>query len=365
MKVNLLQFENFRNLKNSSIKPCENLNVIYGENAQGKTNILEAIWLFCGGHSFRNNKENELINYDKNFYKLEMNFDAFQREQKVKIIFSDGKKRIFINDIEKKSSSYLTEIFSAVVFSPDHLDLIKDNPKIRRKFLDTAICQQKIKYAYYLSKYQKILSQRNTLLKDIYSNKNLEDTLDIWDDILCDFGAKIILDRINYVNKLKEVAKKYHDGISNKKEILNISYQSCINFSKHETEESIKERLLDLLRKNKNDDIRYGYTNIGPHREDLLIEINNKSTKTYASQGQQRSAVLSLKLSEAQLLYDTKGEKPIILLDDVLSELDNARQDYLLNKIKDYQVFITCCEENNKLSIKNGKIFRINNGEIN
>lgn len=366
MIINNLSFENFRNLQDKKISFNKNMNVIYGDNAEGKTNLLEALWLFCGGHSFRNNKESELIKFNEDFYKLRAEFYSNNREQNAEIryIENKNKKQVFINDIEKKSSSYLTEVFSSVVFFPDHLDLIKDTKSKRRKFLDTAICQQNVKYATKLSLYNKTLKQRNTLLKDIYIHKELKDTVSIWDEYLSIYGAKIIKERYEYIKKLKEIAKKYHFGISNNKEELNLTYLSDVEINETYDIKKIKEELYIKLNESLNDDIRYGHTNIGPHRDDMLVEINNISAKTFASQGQQRSAVLSLKLSEAELLYIKNDERPIILLDDVLSELDNKRQDYLLNEIKDYQVFVTCCEKSNKEQLKNGKIFFVNEGNI-
>lgn len=364
MKIDKLQFENFRNLINGSISPCEGINVFYGNNAQGKTNLLEAIWLFCGGHSFRNNKENELIKFNEKFYKLSMKFFSHDRDQKAEIIFQNGKRKIKINGIERNKSSYLTEIFSAIVFFPDHLDLIKNNPGIRRNFLDTAICQQRVKYAISLGKYKNILNQRNALLKESYTHRELRDTIFIWDDILAQSGALILKERIEYIKKLKIKANEYHKGISDNKENLEIKYLTKLDISEDDDEYIIKEKFLNELKNTVDEDIRYGHTGIGPHRDDILISINGKSAKTYCSQGQQRSAVLSMKLSEAKLLSERNDEKPVILLDDVLSELDSKRQDYLLNRIEGYQVFVTCCEKSNKEQLKNGKVFYIENGEV-
>lgn len=364
MKVKRLEFENFRNLNTDEIIPDEGVNVIYGENAQGKTNLLECIWLFCGGHSFRGAKESELIAFEKEFFKIKMEFNSFDRDQSAEIRFLNGKKQIFLNEVEKSSSSYLTEVFSAVVFSPEHLTLIKRGPSLRRKFLDGAICQQKIKYASALSKYNQIINQRNALLKDIYKHKELKDTLQIWDDSLCVCGAVVLKERIDYIKKLKEYAKEYHFGISFDKETLDIEYISNAGVCENDSIETIREKLNKAYQKSRNEDYHTGYTNIGPHRDDMDIKINSISAKTYGSQGQQRSAVLSIKLAEATLLSEKNEEKPIILLDDVLSELDSKRQDFLLNKIDSYQTFVTCCEESNKEQLKKGKIFSIQNGVI-
>ena len=364
MIVKDLQFENFRNLSDTHIVPCEKVNVIYGDNAQGKTNLLEAIWLFCGGHSFRGAKESELIKFEKDFFSLNMKFFSYNREQTAKIKFFQNKKQIEINNVERNSSSYLTEVFSAVVFSPEHLTLIKRGPMLRRKFLDAAISQQKISYAVYLSKYNQIINQRNALLKDIYKHKELKETLQIWDDSLVLYAAKIIKERLEYIKKLKIYAKKFHLGISFSKENLDLYYISNAQIDENDDESVIRDKLSKAYKKSRFDDYHIGYTTVGPHRDDMDIKINDISVRTFGSQGQQRSAVLSLKLGEAQLLKEKREETPIILLDDVLSELDSKRQDFLLNKIEEYQVFVTCCEKSNKEQLKNGKVFYIENGNV-
>ena len=365
MIVKKLRFENFRNLTNNEIIPCEKVNVIYGDNAQGKTNLLEAIWLFCGGHSFRGSKENELIHFEDSFFKLTMDFYSCDRDQSAEIAFSQNKKKIKLNGVDKNSSSYLTEVFSCVVFSPENMTLIKRGPSLRRKFLDGAICQQRIRYAAALSKYNQIINQRNALLKDIFKHKELKDTLPIWDDSLCITGAILLKERMEYIKSLKVYAQKFHNDISQCKEILDIEYISTADVNEEDSIEVITEKLRNAYQKSRNDDYHTGYTNVGPHRDDMDIKINGISAKTFGSQGQQRSAVLSLKLAQAQMLFEKNNEKPVILLDDVLSELDSKRQDFLLNKVDGYQVFVTCCEESNKEQLKNGKIFYINNGEVN
>lgn len=364
MIVKSLSFENFRNLKNNKIFPCDSVNVIYGENAQGKTNLIEAIWLFCGGHSFRSSKENEMTGFEKDFFKLRMDFFSEDREQNAEILYYQNKKNIKINEVEKNSSAYLTEKFSAVVFSPEHLTLIKSGPQIRRKFIDAAVCQQNIRYASLLSKYQQILNQRNALLKDINRHKELLEVLSIWEDTLCSAGALILKERIDYIRKIREKAKEIHFGISHDKEELDIEYLSTCGAEETDDIQTLTEKLRKAVADSREEDIRFGNTSIGPHRDDLDIKINELSCRRFASQGQQRSAVLSLKLTEANLLFKSRGERPVILLDDVLSELDSKRQDFLLNKVSGYQVFVTCCEESPKEQLKKGKIFYVDNGEI-
>ena len=364
MIVKSLQFENYRNLKNNIIHPADNVNVIYGENANGKTNLIEAIWLFCGGHSFRGSKDSELISFDQDLFRLRMEFYAQDRDQTAQIIFDKNKKLIKINEVEKNSSSYLTEVFSAVVFSPEHLSLIKQGPNVRRRFLDAAICQQRIRYASLLAQYHRIINQRNALLKDIYKNKELKETLSIWDDSLSIVGAQIIRERFGYIRQLRSASKVYHSGISGEKEELDITCLCTAKAEENDSVEVIRDKLRNAFYSSRHEDYHTGYTSVGPHRDDIDIKINGISARRFASQGQQRSAVLSMKLSEADLLYRQNGERPVILLDDVLSELDNKRQDFLLNKVEDYQVFVTCCEESNKEQLQRGKVFYVDNGEI-
>ncbi len=364
MKVSALKFENYRNLKNNIIEPCEGVNIIYGNNAQGKTNLLEALWLFCGGHSFRAAKDSEVINWDKTFARLEVKFFGQDREQKAKITFQNNKKKVEINGVEKTSAAALIEKYCAVVFSPEHLNLIKRGPSQRRKFIDSAICREKLKNAVILSKYNRLLNQRNSLLKDIHKRPSLEETLVIWDEPLIKYGAMLVKQRIEYVKMLSQLSGVYHRGISRGSELLEIRYVSSADIESDDDIKIIEEKLRKKIEDNKKEDIRTGVTNFGAHRDDIEILINKKNAKSFASQGQQRSAVLSLKLAEAAVLTQRMGEKPIILLDDVLSELDAGRQDFLINELTDCQVFITCCEKSNKEQLKKGKIFYINNGEI-
>ena len=364
MKVIAVKFENYRNLKNDIIQPCDGVNIIYGDNAQGKTNLLEGIWLFCGGHSFRSAKDSEVIRWDENFARLEMRFFGQEREQTAKLIFTGNKKQLEINGVEKKSAAALIEKFCAVVFSPEHLNLIKRGPSQRRKFIDSAICREKLQNAVILSKFNRVLVQRNSLLKDIYRRPSLENTLSVWDEPLIQNGAMLIKKRMDYVEMLSQRAKIYHDGISKNSEKLEIKYISSIDAEMSDRTDEIAEKFRKKLNENRKDDIRTGVTNFGPHRDDIEILINGKNTRAFGSQGQQRSAVLSLKLAEASVLKERMGEEPVILLDDVLSELDSKRQDFLLNELKDCQVFITCCEKSNKEQLKEGKIFLLKNGEV-
>ena len=344
--------------------PCEGVNVIYGDNAQGKTNMIEAIWLFCGGHSFRTARDSEVIRWDKSFAVLEMDFFGQGREQSARITLSGRKKSVVINGVEKNSASSLIERFCAVVFSPGHLNLIQRGPGERRRFIDSAICREKLQNAVILSKYNRMLNQRNTLLKDIARKPTLADTLEIWDQQLIHYGSLLIRKRLDYMKMLSEKAAAFHSGISKGREELRIRYLSTVDVLQEDDLDTIRSKFGEKFKANRKNDIHLGVTLAGPHRDDIEILINGKNAKSFASQGQQRSAVLSLKLAEAAVLRERMGEEPVILLDDVLSELDSGRQDFLLNELKNCQVFITCCEKQNKEQLKRGTVFYVSKGSV-
>lgn len=357
--IQKISFENYRNLKNNLFIPSQGINVIYGDNAQGKTNLIEAIWLFTGGRSFRGARDQELVAFGKKYAKLTLKFYAGEREQSMELLIGGGKRSAVLNDVPKSALSQIIGSFCCVVFSPDHLTLVKNGPEERRSFIDAALCQIKPSYAHHLSRYKRILNERNALLKDIPRHRELEDMIDIWDERLCSVGAVVAMERYQYTNKLSELAHSFYDGISSGKEALALSYKTGCDCESMNYEE-IREKLMTSLKKRQTDDIYCGYTTVGVHRDDLNIRINGKEARSFGSQGQQRSVVLSMKLAEAALLGTEKNEQPVILLDDVLSELDHSRQQYLLKKLSGMQVFITCCEKEidaeNKVRIQNGSI---------
>ncbi|KAF5029675.1 DNA replication and repair protein RecF [anaerobic digester metagenome] len=268
-----------------------------------------------------------------------MAYSDLQRENLTNIILGD-KKDILQNGVPLESLSALSGSFCSVVFSPAHLNLIKGGPSERRKALDTVIGQIKPRYIAVCQEYQKQLFQRNTLLKDIPFSSSLLDTLDIWDQSLSRTGALITKTRKSFLERLIPFSDDFYNGISSGRETLSLSYFSTI-----ETDGAVSEEtMLSLLQKNRAEDIRVGSTSVGPHRDDLLIDINAMSAKSFGSQGQQRSAVLALKLGECALIEQVTGHKPVVLLDDVMSELDELRRDFLLHRLLDRQIFITCCD---------------------
>lgn len=364
MKVRQLAFKNYRNLADGSITPCEGVNIIYGDNAQGKTNLIEALWLFCGGHSFRTAGFREMIRFGADFARLDCSFYGQEREQTASLRFGAGKRTVLLNGVEKNSSSALIERFCAVVFSPENLNLIKRGPGERRNFIDSAVCREKLRNAVILTKYNRMIAQRNALLKDVYRNPALEETIDVWDTQIINLGSQLMQQRLEFVHMISEKAAFYHRGISRESEELQLRYISTVGAAYGDTLEELQQKFAARCRSGRSADIAAGVTLAGPHRDDVEILINGKNARTYGSQGQQRSAVLSLKLAEAATLRERMGEEPVILLDDVLSELDNSRQDYLLNELKDSQVFITCCEKSNKEQLREGKIFLVRDGAV-
>lgn len=364
MRVEAIRCENYRNLETVTLEPCEGVNIIYGNNAQGKTNIIEALWLFCGGHSFRTQSFRELIAFDKPFARLDCRFFGQERSQTASIAIEPSKRTVKINGVEQKTSAELIERFCAVVFSPENLSLIKRGPSERRNFIDSAICREKRRSALTLQRYNRLLKQRNALLKGLQKNDSLMDTLSLWDEQLTTLGAQIVRRRLDFTRMISEKAAAYHRGISRGSEALSLRYVSSFGAEQDDDIQTLKQKFAEKCAANLTNELFTGSTVSGAHRDDIEIVINGKNSRFFASQGQQRSAVLSLKLAEASVLRERMGENPVILFDDVLSELDNDRQDYLLNELKGCQVFITCCEKSNKEQLNEGKIFYVENGRV-
>lgn len=360
MFIENVSFENYRNLVNDNFFPSQGINVLYGDNAQGKTNLLEGMWLLTGGRSFRGAKDRELIQFGQNHARVKASFRTGERRRTIEILIHSGKRKAFLNDVPKDGMSQIIGIFCAVIFSPNHMTLIKNGPDERRNFTDSAICQIRPSYAVLLGRYRKILNERNALLKSVYRDTSLTDTLDIWDDKLAHEGALIARQRYAYLARLAEPAAQFYDGISDSREKLEIAYQTSCGGEYGMSTEELHHLLFKALKARQQEDIVLGYTSKGIHRDDMTVKINGREAKSFGSQGQQRSAVLAMKLAEASLLGRAKGESPVILLDDVLSELDKTRQDYLLHRLNDMQVFITCCGSDiaaqNKVLVRNGSI---------
>ena len=366
MQVTGLKVSQFRNIRQMELHPCPGVNVIYGENGQGKSNLLEAIWLFTGAGSFRQSKLHEMIRIGETASVLELEFADAQREQTGWMKLS-GRKEVQFNRIPCRSQSEIAGHFYGVVFSPSDLDLIQGGPKYRRQFCDDAISQLRPQYAEYLEGYRKVLEQRNSLLKEILRQPSLQDTLFLWDEQLARLGTIISLYRKDYLHKLGRFCQPLYQGLSGGKESFFLGYLSSA-FENLDQLTSYTPETVALYQKKLADeletDLRQGSTSVGIHRDDLDIQVNGLSVRVYGSQGQQRSSVLAMKFGEASMIRRITGEQPVLLLDDVMSELDPSRQAYILNHIKDTQVFLTCCDPAGPLRMKEGKSFHIQNGAL-
>lgn len=352
MRVLNLNCKNFRNLEDISITPCEEMNVICGENAQGKTNIIESIWLFTGAKSFRTNKDNNFIKFGTEKAVCSLKFESGFIENDAVLEIKE-KRTAVLNENKLKSAGALAGKFNAIVFSPNDLSLVADGPSVRRKFLDTAIGQNYPSYITLLRNYLRAVTQRNRIIKDYKYDSTLSVMLDVFENEIAENAEKIINFRKRYIEVINEFLPKVYDGISNGKEVLQTEYICCQ-----------ENDLLERLKFARKEDMFSGVTSIGPHRDDLEFKINGISARSFASQGQKRSVALAVKLAEAEVIRKNIGECPVILLDDVMSELDPNRQDFVLNHIKGMQSFLTCCDDSNVKNLKAGKKFIIKNGRV-
>ena len=357
MIIKSLELVDYRNYESLSIEFCEGTNILYGDNAQGKTNILEAIYVAATTKSHKGSKDKDIVNFDKEeahirtFIQkegIETRVDMHLRKSKSKGIAIDGQKI--------KKAADLLGLCNVVFFSPEDLGIIKNGPGERRRFVDMELCQLDSFYLYNLNNFNKIVNQRNKLLKDMYMNPQLKETLNIWDMQLVSYGSKIIERRAKFVEQLNEIIFDIHKKLSGGKEELRIVYEPNVEI----------DDLEKKLRESQDRDIRSKMTSVGPHRDDFSFIIGNTDIRKFGSQGQQRTAALSLKLSEIELVKKITKDTPILLLDDVLSELDSNRQNYLLNSIGDIQTIITCTglEEfvNNRFEID--RVFQVTNGKV-
>ena len=352
MHIQEIELNHFRNYKEQKIKLSPNINVFYGDNGEGKTNILEAIFLASIGKSFRTNKEKEMIEIGENQAFVSIKYEKKDREGSVKLILED-KKSVFVNGIKIKKLSELLGNIHTVIFTPDDINVLKDGPQKRRRFLDIMIGQLRPNYIYILNQYLKTLEQRNNYLKQIKIENKSENLLDIWDEKLAEYAEKIYNYRSIFIEKIKEKINVIHEQITDAKEILKMEYIS-------ECKE--KDIFLKKLYASRKIDILKGFTTKGTHRDDFVIYINGEPVNIYGSQGQNRTVILSLKMSELQVIYDEIGEYPILLLDDFMSELDEKRRKNFLRDMQDTQVIITCTD--NMMTNNKSKSFEINKGKI-
>jgi DNA replication and repair protein RecF len=360
-----IQLNNFRNYTNLKIDFEKNINIFLGDNAQGKTNLLEAIYFLALGKSPRNYIKDDLIQWQKQYFYIKGTIIEEDCSTIIEIgLNKNNNKIIKVNGVEKKSFAEILGLFNVVIFSPEDLLLIKGSPNIRRNFLDGEISQIFPYYGKLLNQYNKIILNRNSILKT--NKKDLQKIIDVFDIQLAKVASEIIKKRLDVLEKIKILANLIHRKLTDNQENLEIVYHSFIESKELAklSKEEIENILLKKYRESLSIDLKNKVTSIGPHRDDLIIKINGYNVKKYGSQGQQRTAVLSLKIAEIELFVSYKGNYPVLLLDDVLSELDEKRRNFLLKNIKNkIQTFITTTDKDN-LILNSGKIFKIEKGNI-
>ncbi len=357
MIIKSLELADFRNYENLQLDFDKGTTILFGDNAQGKTNILEAIYLSSTTKSHKGAKDQDMIRFGCEEGHIRTYIQKEMCEYKVDMHLRRSKsKGIAINNEKIKKASQLLGLLNVVFFSPEDLSIIKNGPSERRRFVDMELCQLDSVYLYNLNHYNKIVNQRNKLLKDMYMNPDLKETLNIWDMQLQSFGSKIIERRRLFTEQLNEIIYEIHKKLSGDKEVLTIHYEPDCEIEDFETS----------LKRNRERDIRMKITSVGPHRDDFAFFIGDLDIRKFGSQGQQRTAALSLKLSEIELVKKITKDTPVLLLDDVLSELDSNRQNYLLNSIGDIQTIITCTGlddfVNNRFEIN--KVYKVTDGKV-
>ena len=357
MIIESIELKNYRNYDKLHMDFSHGTNILYGDNAQGKTNILEAIYVCATTKSHRGSKDKEIIQFDRDESHIKLNVRKRDVPYRIDMHLKKNRaKGVAVNGVPIKKASELFGIVNVVFFSPEDLNLIKNGPAERRRFIDLELCQLNKLYVHSLVQYNKIVTQRNKLLKDIMFRPDYEETLDIWDMQLVQYGREVIRCREAFVGQLNDLIGGIHRQFSGEKESLHISYEPNVTVDMFE----------DTLRKSRPSDLKQRTTLTGPHRDDLSFIINDIDIRRFGSQGQQRTAALSLKLAEIELVKKIVNDYPILLLDDVLSELDGSRQNHLLSGINHIQTMITCTglEDfvNNRFRID--KIFKVVSGEV-
>lgn len=368
MHIQELYLRNFRNYVGLEIKASPYLNILVGDNAQGKTNILEAVYYTATGRSHRTNREAELLRWQENFFQIVIMAEKYARSFKIEItVLADGRRKIKVNGVPKKRISEMVGEINVVLFSPEDLMLVKGGPAIRRKYLDVEISQVNPSYYHNLLNYNKILLQRNSLLRSIRDRKEDPETLEIWNGQLAEFGSRIIAKRIDVLKKITPLARLMHRKITAGQEELEIRYYCSVDLKEDYVGDNIKDRFLKAISLRREEEINRGITLTGPHRDDLGLFIHGKDMRLFGSQGQQRTCALSLKMAELEFIRGETGEYPVLLLDDVMSELDDHRRKFLLEVVyNNIQTFISTTTMNyfEDIGNKDFAIFKIKDGLI-
>ncbi|UOE94146.1 DNA replication/repair protein RecF [Alkalihalobacillus sp. LMS39] len=367
MYIKQLQLSHYRNYENVTVAFENKVNVILGENAQGKTNLIESIFVLALAKSHRTPRDKELITWEQDYARIEGIVERRNGSLKLDVIISDKGKKVKLNHLEQRKLSEYIGSANVVMFAPEDLNIVKGAPQIRRRFLDMEIGQINPVYLHYLGKYQKILQQRNHLLKELQKQKQNRVMLDVLTEQLVEAGSKVIERRYEFLQLLQSWAETIHFDISRGKESLKLEYKPSIDVSEKTELSKIEQVFFEAFEKIVDKEIMRGSTLIGPHRDDIGFTVNEKDVQVYGSQGQQRTTALSVKLAEIELIKDKIGEYPILLLDDVLSELDDFRQSHLLHAIQGkVQTFVTTTSIDgiDHQTLKEAATFIVTQGDI-
>ncbi len=361
-----MELEGFRNYERQTVAFDSKCNVIWGENAQGKTNLLEAIVYLSCGRSPRTRADRELIGFSKDEARLTGRITARGREFRIQADFMRGRRRkLWVNQVPAKTNAALSEVYNTVLFRPEDLFLIREGASVRRRFMDNALCQLRPRYAAALSAYNRAQEQKIRILRDSQEHSSLMDALPEFNAQMVFYGAVLIHYRHQFIRRLNEYAAVHHWECSGGRERLTIQYRTVSSIRNPAAELSVlREELRQHMDAHQTAEQAGRLCLSGPHKDDLLVEIDGREAKTYSSQGQTRTAALALKLAEREIYKNVSGEYPVLLLDDVLSELDPRRQDFVLNRIAGGQVFITCCEEDRLTNLLGGQVFHVKHGNI-
>lgn len=365
MRIERIALSGFRNYDEESVEFSPAVNVISGPNAQGKTNLLEAVYLLTGAHSFRTRFDKELIGFSCDWASILADVDSGGRSQTIRLQFRRGQRRTATVNAVKKTSAELAGVMTAVLFSPDDLYLIKEGAAARRRLMDTAICQLRTGYAQTLSDFHRLYENKTRILRDYREKPSLLDTLDEFSDGLARCSARLIHYRASFVERLSEKAAPIHRNFSGGKEELTLTYKTVSTVT--DTSAPVKEiyyQIWEHQERHRQAELEAGQCLTGAHKDDIEISIDGTPARSFASQGQTRTAALSIKLAEREIFRTETGEYPVLLLDDVLSELDSARQEFVLNRIGGGQTLITCCEDETIRKRTGGRVFSVENGRI-
>lgn len=355
MTIESIELKNYRNYKELHMEFNQGTNILYGDNAQGKTNILEAIYVCCTSKSHKSAKDRDIIRFDQDESHIKLQIRKNHVPCRIDMHLKKNRpKGIAINGVPIRKASELFGIANVIFFSPEDLSIIKNGPSERRRFIDLELCQLNKLYVHSLVQYNKVLLHRNKLLKELFLKPEYKETLDVWDMQLVNYGQEVIRMRREFIGQMNQIIQGIHRSLSGNREEIEIAYEPCAG----------EDELAVVLARNRAQDVRQKNTLSGPHRDDVSFIVNGIDIRKYGSQGQQRTAALSLKLSELELVRRISRDEPILLLDDVLSELDSSRQNHLLLAIQNIQTLITCTglDEfvNNRFHID--KVFRVIDG---